>query len=220
MGVSSIYRPADPEFDYCKNFCFSEYDPSCSQIKNGCFLVEPTCTSPLHKATQNNNRYISQLLTRSGAKINLRSNYGDTALIISCCNGQGSIAKFLLDHGADINLGDIERCSPLYNAAQNGHDSIVELLLDNGADVNLYCHYGFGSLYVAIQKGYYRVVEVLLSHGADINLCSKYGDTPLTIVGIMVIIALFKCYLVEGLKLMCLEKMKNLCKLAYMLEYF
>uniref|UniRef100_A0A8W8IH98 Novel STAND NTPase 3 domain-containing protein n=1 Tax=Magallana gigas TaxID=29159 RepID=A0A8W8IH98_MAGGI len=121
------------------------------------------------------------LLVKKGADINLSCNYGNTALNISCCNGQDSIAQFLLDHGADINLGDIEGYSPLHNAAQNGHDSTVKLLLKNGADFNSYNKYGFNPLYKAIQKGHYRVVKVLLNHGADINLCSKYGDTPLNI---------------------------------------
>lgn len=121
------------------------------------------------------------LLLKKGAYINLRCNYGNTALNLSCSNGQDSIAKFLLDNGADINLGDTEGCSPLYNAAQNGHDSTVELLLKNGADFNSYNKYGFNPLYVAVQNGHNRVVQVLLDHGANINVCSKYHDTPLNI---------------------------------------
>nr|XP_034330312.1 putative ankyrin repeat protein RF_0381 isoform X2 [Crassostrea gigas] len=121
------------------------------------------------------------LLLKKGADINLSCNYGNTALNISCCNGQDSIAQFLLDHGADINLGDIEGYSPLHNAAQNGHDSTVKLLLKNGADFNSYNKYGFNPLYIAIQRGHDRVVQLLLNRGADVNLCSKYGDTSLSI---------------------------------------
>lgn len=121
------------------------------------------------------------VLVKNGANVNLRSNHGDTALNISCSNGEDSIAKILLKHGSDVNICDIEGCSPLYNASQNGHDSTVELLLNNGADVNSYSQYGFSPMYVAVQKGHDRVLQALLKFGSDINVCSKYKDTPLNI---------------------------------------
>ena len=56
----------------------------------------------LHIASDRGYLEISELLTSSGADVNIRNSYGETALHIASMNGRLEIVQLLLCQGADI----------------------------------------------------------------------------------------------------------------------
>ena len=86
-----------------------------------------------------------KLLLEHGADINIKENYGWTALHMACryCNEDSSIecVKLLLEHGADVNAKENDGWTALHLACRycNEDSSIecVKLLLEHGADINI-----------------------------------------------------------------------------------
>lgn len=79
---------------------------------------------------------IVKLLLEKGAKVDVKNNFGNTALLIAAGNGQSEVVKALLDKGASVDLGNNEDVTPLLMASQNGDIDVVTLLLSKGADPN------------------------------------------------------------------------------------
>ena len=70
------------------------------------------------------------LLSRNDIELNLKDNYGQTALSMSATNGHESIVRRLLARDdIDSNPTDKAGRTPLSLAAQHGRESIVKLLL-------------------------------------------------------------------------------------------
>ncbi len=73
---------------------------------------------------------------RSGADVNARGTYGDTALNEAAEYGHLEAVRRLIEAGANIhNLGGADK-TPIMNAAFAGHVDIVRLLLEHGAQVS------------------------------------------------------------------------------------
>ena len=68
-------------------------------------------------------------INRGLIKVNLKDNYGKTALMIAAYHGKLEVAKVLLQNGANINLQNTNNWTALMFAAEKGHDKVVELLL-------------------------------------------------------------------------------------------
>jgi len=72
-----------------------------------------------------------------GAKIDLQTKGGKTALIHACRKGHEEIVKELINRGADLNIRDKEGMTALINVCLCGKNSnIVEILKQSGADIN------------------------------------------------------------------------------------
>jgi ankyrin repeat protein len=81
---------------------------------------------------------VSELLKR-GAKVNVRSKKGTTALIEAAGHVGRDDASFVADliaAGADVNAADEDGQTALMAAAENGHIKKVKLLIANGARVD------------------------------------------------------------------------------------
>ena len=79
---------------------------------------------------------IVKLLLDKGAKVDVKNNFGNTALLIAAGNGQSEVVKLLLDKGASVDLGNNQSITPLLMAAQNGDVDVTTLLLAKGANPN------------------------------------------------------------------------------------
>lgn len=80
---------------------------------------------------------IKQCLLK-GADINAAGKGGDTALIISCRRGSGSLVSFLIANGADVNLPNEAKKSALHYAVTNRQSvEVVNILLKAGANLEL-----------------------------------------------------------------------------------
>jgi uncharacterized protein len=62
--------------------------------------------SPLMDAVQKGDPAMVSLLLDRGAKTNLKSKDGQTALVVAAGRGDDILAKILIDHGADPTIGD------------------------------------------------------------------------------------------------------------------
>merc|ERR1740128_614684 len=130
------------------------------------------------------------ILLDHGADINLRNEYGRTALMsLALYDGKENILAALLDNGADVNLqnnvfGKFYNYTALMYAAEEGKEKTVSMLLDSGADPNLQNGHGQSALSLAgasRKKKNIEIVSSLIEHGADVNLKDNLGLTALMI---------------------------------------
>jgi len=75
-----------------------------------------------------------RLALESGADVDARDRYGQTALMLAARNGHLASVRVLLEHGAELDSTAKYHLSALMLAVINAHLEIVQLLLDAGAD--------------------------------------------------------------------------------------
>ena len=85
-------------------------------------------STALHIASVEGHLEISELLTSSGADVNIRSSYGYTALHIASMYGHLKIVQLLLCQGADISFRDNGERTALDYASSNGHLEVADCL--------------------------------------------------------------------------------------------
>lgn len=117
----------------------------------------------------------------SGADVEDKNEYGETALWCAADKGYTGVVKLLVDAGADINITDDYENTVLMNAVGNGHVEVVKLLIDAGADANTKNKLGITALMYAAADGLIKIVKLLLDAGADANTKNKIGYTALKI---------------------------------------
>jgi ankyrin repeat protein len=74
-------------------------------------------------------------LLRSGADVNARDRYGQTALMLAAHHGHREIVEILIGRGADLNVTAKYNFSALMLAVVAGHAPIARLLARAGADL-------------------------------------------------------------------------------------
>ena len=110
----------------------------------------------------------SRMLIEHGADINVRTQQGQTPLMVAARrNGNADLVRLLLEKGADTKTpGD----TTLIPAAQSGDVDIMRLLIENGANVNCVSpRIGETPLYHAAASGNVEAVRLLLAKGANPN---------------------------------------------------
>jgi len=143
-----------------------------------------------------------QGLIRSGAWVDTRDSFGNTALMNASFQGHEEVVRLLLQSGAAVNLRNRESAfgTAMERAAANGHVGTVRLLLEAGADpregmrvaatrgkeevVEFFRKEGYeappGSLQEAAGFGDVASARSYLDAGADINAAEgSTGTTPL-----------------------------------------
>ncbi len=86
------------------------------------------------KAARNGDLEHVRAALESGIDVNVKTNYGATALFFACDRGQAEVVKFLLEHDADPNIKDtFYNATPVAWAQMKGNSGIVLMLLRNGA---------------------------------------------------------------------------------------
>jgi ankyrin repeat protein len=150
------------------------------------------------------------LLVEKGARLEDKTNEGNTALISAIFFKNKEAVELLLEAGANANdRNSIKNTTPLVVAVQhfaesipllvekgagledknkalryainNENDEAIQLLLASGADINAQNMQGFTPLTAAIYDSDITLVELLLRHGADVNLRDQTGQTPLMV---------------------------------------
>ena len=87
----------------------------------------------LLQTAENNNLERLKLLVDEVVDINIRDEYGKTALRYAVENGHLEVVKYLIDKGADINVKDNYGKTALTWASRNGHLEVAEFLKSKGA---------------------------------------------------------------------------------------
>ncbi len=74
---------------------------------------------------------------KNGADINVKNNYGETALILAMDKGHIKVAKYLITHNANVNATTLHgRNTALIWASRDGRLEIVKMLILKGANVH------------------------------------------------------------------------------------
>ena len=136
--------------------------------------------SALKTAAGRGNQDVVRLLIGYGADVNMRDEFGVSALIAASLNGNETVVQLLLQNGAEVNMQDREHVSALIAASSSGHETIVQLLLQNGAEVNMQDQEYSSALTAASRKGNETIVRLLLERGAEVNMQGGYWGSALT----------------------------------------
>ena len=90
--------------------------------------IQSGCWTALHMASLRCNLEISELLTSSGADVNIRNSSGWTALHYASCNGRLEIVQLLLCQGADISFRNNDGDTALDLASSRGPLKVADCL--------------------------------------------------------------------------------------------
>ena len=121
------------------------------------------------------------LMSQPEFNINIKGEYGHTALLAASKYGYANFAWLLINRNADIDITDDIGTTALIFASDNGYTDIVQMLLHAGAKVNLRNDiWGQTALHRASHSDHIQIVELLLTYGADVNLKDGFEATALT----------------------------------------
>ena len=136
-------------------------------------LADGDGTTPLHRASYQDDLTQVETLIRSGANVNAATDLGVTPLWLAAQNGSGKMVARLLSAGANPNAALLAGETPVMMAARGGKTAIVEQLIAKGASVNARGARRQTALMWAVAQQHPDVVKVLLAHGADVSLRSE-----------------------------------------------
>jgi len=88
-------------------------------------------------AGRRNQREIVLAFLDHGMNVDIKNEYGMTALIEACQNGHEELVPVLLDRQANVDIQSSHGYTALMWASRYGRKEIVQLLLDHNADINL-----------------------------------------------------------------------------------
>ena len=121
---------------------------------------------------------VVKALVKARAKLNVKSPFGDTPIMLAALRGNLPIVKLLREAGAEINQPG---WTPLLYASLNGHNAVVEYLLSTGADVGLAAPNGSTAVMLAVLGKKPDTVKLLASYGFDVNAKNDKGETALAL---------------------------------------
>jgi hypothetical protein len=124
-------------------------------------------TTALTHAFMNGNREMLRELLWSGARVNERLAYKQTALMHLRSDTPIEAVRDLLDAGAKVNLRDENGDTALMFAAERNRADVVDLLLKAGAKVNVQNKEGRTALMNAARADSVEAARLLLQAGAD-----------------------------------------------------
>jgi ankyrin repeat protein/mono/diheme cytochrome c family protein len=111
-----------------------------------------------------------RLLVNRGANLNVRSELGNTPLIVAAAHADSTaVVEFMLSHGADLKAKNKRGYTALHSAVGAGNPKTVKLLAAKGAKVDADDDTSRSDLAIAADRGSMELVEFLLEHGADPN---------------------------------------------------
>ena len=115
------------------------------------------------------------------ADVNVKDNWGVSALMLASVYGHLEVVKALLAANADVNLrSKTAGLTALFYASSRGHLEIVKVLIEAGANVNIRgSDVGHTALFPACSEGRLEVVKVLLAAGTNVNVQDVEGKTAL-----------------------------------------
>ena len=171
---------------FFQNTCDSTLDDAASQCLH--LLLEKGAdvnirdisgSTPLIRASQNEDIHCMMTLLKAGADINLSDENGKTALMYSIKEKDMDCLNLLLEAGADANAQDNIGSTGLIYSTEYGYDRCVKLLLNSGAFANTANLDGTTALIAAVKQNNGKCISLLIQAGADVNICDQLQNTPL-----------------------------------------
>jgi ankyrin repeat protein len=120
-----------------------------------------------------------KVLLDSGADVNARDKFQDTALNLASWRGKKEVVDILLDGGAGIPSKGRDVRYLFSEAASHGLNRLFDAVAKAGGDPKFKLSNGGTLLHAAASGGSAEIIEILISKGLDINLKDNYGWTPI-----------------------------------------
>ena len=136
-------------------------------------------TALMEAAINNADPQMTAFLLQAGAKVDLRSRHGFTALSYATQYNNSTIVKLLLNETE--KLGGNPKSDPnlLLSAACNDDVEVIRLFLADSNNVDCFDEQGRTPLIWAARASTAEVVKALIDAGADVNHRSSYGISAL-----------------------------------------
>jgi len=115
----------------------------------------------------------------NGAKVDEKSEYGESALMVAASNDNYDTVIALIEKGATVDERNGYGRTALMLAASVGHTEMVQLLIDKRAPIYATDDYGCTALMLSAEGGCTETVQVLIDKGADIYATDRSGVTAL-----------------------------------------
>ncbi|KAJ9457220.1 hypothetical protein DIPPA_23260 [Diplonema papillatum] len=136
--------------------------------------------SALSAASASGCAKLVRLLINAGAQLELRNNYGDTALIRACSEeGREEVVKELIKANAEVDAADQNGKTCLMRACGLDGPAVVQILIEAKAQLNLQDDMGETALIQACGADKVNIVQQLLKSKVDVNVRDKEGRTAL-----------------------------------------
>lgn len=136
-------------------------------------------TMPLHCLVRDEDIEGISKYASEGGDLELKDNWGKTALYWAISKDKMHIATVLLSLNADPNTREENGRSVFYQAIAWGKYDIADSLLAHGADIDAYSgnRYPETTLHYCVMKDNSECVRYLLIKGANITLQDSFGYT-------------------------------------------
>lgn len=136
------------------------------------------CLLALDFARNDKVHELSKMLD-AGLNVNLKSQKGDTLLMLASYNNAINTTKMLIARGAKVDERNDRGQTPLAGACFKGHLQIVKELVEAGADINADNGLGATPYTFALMFGRSEVARYLSQHSAKsgifIQILSKFS---------------------------------------------
>jgi ankyrin repeat protein len=130
----------------------------------------PSPGTALHKACQNGNPEMTEVLLQHGAEVNVLIPGKGASMHIACERRDEGLLKLLLTYGADVDVISPDLGSALHVACKTHDSGLVKILLQHGANINIFSSNHGTPLHAACtDHGDDAIIQLLLKHGADVN---------------------------------------------------
>ena len=136
-------------------------------------------STPLAEAIEHGNREIVAVLLDAGARINVRSSWGRTALMFLSEASSSELVRDLISAGAKLNARDDRGDSPLMSAAGSAPSTVLTELIRAGARIDATNSAGETALFVAARSNNPEAVKLLIDAGVNVNARNDEGQTAL-----------------------------------------
>src|ERR1043166_5693730 len=137
-------------------------------------------TTALEHAVRNSNREMVQLLLAAGAKVNLKDDSGETALMMLDGDATSDLVWDLINVGAKVRLQDNAGNTALMRAAMANNLDAVKTLIEAGAEVDARNKQGQTALMLAAADGNVNIVRTLVLDGASINAADAANQNAMS----------------------------------------
>jgi len=132
-----------------------------------------------YAARMDDPRFVKMLLEH-GAKVDVRNEDGDTAIMGAVYAGQTKTVQLLVEYGANVSETDKDGVNAFMYAAKGGNIDTMGYLLNKGASLDNRDHEGRTALHWSLTDGDFpEVVKLLVSKGLDPNDKTKAGLSAL-----------------------------------------
>ena len=149
----------------------AQVPPTVSQVKG---------FSPLHLAAHRGDLIELNRLLAQNMNVDLRDNYGRTALMVATFSRHSNVINLLIDAGANTGLLENDRYDALTIAGVADFPDIVKLLIKRGVNPGLTTSiYDGTALIASAHLGHVEVVRALVEGGAPLDHVNNLDWTAL-----------------------------------------